>query len=484
MPRERIKSFILVGLLIISVFQVGILWSGSDNSSPFYFAAKVFNMPQENTNPEVDETDYAFDTDAKQIILNPFRVTLCDGEAHYVVPRNSDEFTILKETSFLLYEDTLGERMIRKDISVETWNSLMSKQSILFEFKTPITREVIMWSTGFYNVSSGAPEDVQKLLVIPREGATVGLYVLTSTGAIQYVAKSVSISVMEKMYSETLSVIDVDNSSTIKFATISEFGANSYPEFRGDVMGNIYGRESVTFRSLLYTVPFFVRSAEFTHSILGDEINSYSRSNEADNNIMIFKNYSNVYRFNSDGIMEYSYIPSVLAQDKGDMFAALSNVMTFVQRIKNDLLVEPELYLSGMSQDETSYQFTFDYIFKDTPVFIRHELKQMEETIIQENAVVIRASSKRTITCRWALVDMFFSVDEKDMLSAFDTIDVTNISKMAVNDISFVYYFDMNINKDHNDTARPVWPEWRIEAPDGSAVFVPMKESMRVSSNG
>ena len=478
MKKERFKSFILVLLLIASVFQVGILWSGSDYSFPFYYAASVFNPPQDNISaayPDIPDVD----ADAKQILLNPYRVTLCDGEGHYVIPRKSEEFNDLKEISFLLFEDILNERAVRKDIGEEAWSALVSRKSILFEFKVPIAKEAIMWSIGFYSASSGAPDDVHKMLVIPKEGATVGLYALTSNGAVQYAPRSVSVSVMEKLFSETLSVIDIESVNVTKYATVSEFGANSYPGFRGDVLANIYGRKSTSFNTLMYTVPFFVRSAELSYMVLGDEINSYSRSNESDNNMMIFKNYSNVYRFNNHGIMEYSYIPSVQPQDKGDLFVALSNAMAFVQRIKNNLLSEPELYLSSMSQDETSYQFTFDYIYGDFvygdyPVFFRHESRHMEETITQENAIVVSANSRRTLACSWAIVDMYFGSDSQNFQTAFDTINVTNISTMQVDDISIVYYFDMNSYMDQNNTAMPVWPVWRIEGTEGSAEYIPM----------
>ena len=78
--------------------------------------------------------------------------------------------------------------------------------------------------------------------------------------------------------------------------------------------------------------------------------------------------------------------------------------------------------------------------------------------------------------CRWALVDMYFGSGLKNLLTAFDTIDVTNFSRMSVDDINIVYQFDMNNYKDQTDTAGPVWPEWRIESPENGTVFIPMRD--------
>jgi len=478
--RERFKSLILVVLFIISILQVGIIWNNEDHSSPFYFVTKYLNIPQ--ARPErgtVDEADLG--AGAKQILLNPFRITLCTGDEHYTVPRSSEEFNKIKETVFLLIEEVMGGRALRKDIEQETWNSLVSRKSILFEFDVPIPLDAVKWAIDYYNTSSDAPENVWKILVIPRESSGVGFYVLTSRGAIQFAPKSVSMSSLEKLYSETLTATDANNLNTIEYSTIHEFGANSYPGFRGDVMGAIFGRKSTLFRNLKSSVLFFVRSAELANTVLGDDINSYSRSNESGADMMIYKNFSNLYRFYSNGIMEYSYIPSVVVQDKGDVYSALTHALVFVQRIKNGLLDEPELYLSGISQDEASWQFTFDYIFGDFPVFFYHELKMMDEVVIQENAVVIRANDKRIISCKWALVDIYFGNDIKELNTAFDTIDVTNISRMSVDDISIVYYFDMTGDgrKQSGGDINQAWPVWRIEDPEGGRLFIPLREASK-----
>ena len=479
MKKERFKSFVLIVLLIISVLQMGIIWSNDDHSSPFYFAARMLNIPGSWPERAAAEAP-GWNPDAKHILLNPFRVSLSTGDEHYIVPRNSEGFASIKDTVYSLFEEALEGRAQRRDLPEGAWETIVSRRSILFEFKMPIPLDVIKWGIDFYNVSSGAPADIYKVLIIPREGAGVGFYILTSTGVIHFLPRTVTVAEIERLYAAALEAIDVDNMNVIKYAMVHEFGGHAYPGFRGDVKGNIYGRQSTIFRNLKHAVPFFVRSAEFANTVLGDDINSYSRQNEGVNNTMIFKNFSNLYRFHGSGLMEYSFIPTVSPHDKGDIFLALSQSMTFIQRIKNDLLREPELYLSGISQDEASWQFTFDYIFGDFPVFFYNETVMMDEVLVQDNALVIRANGKRAISCRWVLVDMFFGNDIRELQTAFDTIDVTNFSRMSVDDISIVYHFDMTDEgrqPGEGASIRPAWPVWRIEGPGGEAQFVPLRET-------
>jgi hypothetical protein len=474
------------------------------------------------------------DADAKQIILNPYRATLCDGEQHYTIPRSGEEFTNIKEASFIFHREILSQRAQKRDISLDVWNAMVSKPSILLEFKVPIPQDVIKWAVDNYSASSSAPNDVQKLLILPKDGSNVGLYVQSSSNEVfYYTSNEISTPVMENYYSGALTAINLDDANVIKYATIYEFGADSFPGFSGDVMGNIYGKRSTMFRNFKYEVPFSHRGPEIANTVLGDDINSYSRSSEVGGDLLLFKNFSNLYRVHSDGIMEYSYIPTANAQDKGDIYSALSNAMGFVLKIKTNLLDEPELYLSGMSQDDASYQFTFDYIHFDFPVYFSHKATRMGEVIVQSNAVVIQSNGKRVISCRWALVDIYRGTEIRNLQTAFDTIDAANIFSMSVSDISIAYHFDMNSDReqagsadrsdkgaadrpdqgstgrpdqgnagrpdqgnegrpdqgstgmsdqgnagrpDQGNAGRPAWPEWRIEDPERGAFIIPMRE--------
>jgi hypothetical protein len=428
----------------------------------------------------------ATNADAKEIILNPYRATLCNGEEHYVIPRNGEEFANIKEASFIFYKEILSQRAQKRDISLDTWNSMVSKPSILLEFKVPMTQEVIKWAVENYSTNTSTPNDVQKMLIIPKDGMNVGLYVQSSSNeTFYYTSKDIGTPVMEENFSKAFTAIDADNNNVIKYATINEFGADGFPGFKGDVMGNIYGSRSTIFRNFKYEVPFPHRGPEIANTVLGDDINSYSRSNEEGGDLLVFKNFSNLYRFHSDGIMDYSYIPTANVQDKGDIYAALSNAMNFVLRIKSNLLDEPELYLSGLSQDDSSYRFTFDYIHFDYPVYFSHKTKLMGEVVEQSNAVVIRANSKRVITCSWALVDIYRGTEIRNLQTAFDTIDAKNIFSMTVSDISIAYHFDMNSDRDQADGAdrlgqgyagKTAWPEWRIEDPERGTFIIPMRE--------
>ena len=123
-----------------------------------------------------------------------------------------------------------------------------------------------------------------------------------------------------------------------------------------------------------------------------------------------------------------------------------------------------EYYLSGVKEEKGYYEFTFDYILNNTPVFINYNSKSQDKALIN-NAVTITANSKRVINCWW-LIKKFtqgnetgqYYVDFSSFISLLDNMfqdnESLNFKNFSIEDISVSYEVKSG---SENQSLEPVW---------------------------
>ena len=270
------------------------------------------------------------------------------------------------------------------------------------------------------------------------------------------------------------------DAGTIRYMTISDVGGGRFPGFSPDVFCIVEGPKTSDFRRIRYTAPTEVRDkTELENIILTNDIYSYNRSIDY-NDTLVFKNITSIYRLYKDGFMEYNYIPQTQPGEKGALAAALDKSISFILNIEKPLLGSADLILSGIyeSESEPTYEFTFDYIIDDYPVYFHYEQMQGDKVTEYKNAITIRANANRVVSCRWMLVDLFFATDTKKMQLYFDRIEVgQSLTRMAVTDIAMAYNIDMAASRDAGPgPGYYEWPVWAITSPDGYVQSVNMSE--------
>ena len=275
----------------------------------------------------------------------------------------------------------------------------------------------------------------------------------------------------------------------MRFMTIDEVGGGRFPGFSPDVFCVVEGPKTGDFKRIRYTAPTNVRDMpELENIILSSDVYSYRRSIDF-YDTLVFKNVSNIYSLYNNGLMEYNYIPLTQPAEKGGVAAALEIAAGYIMNIEQNLLGGADLVLSGIYGDESdlTYRFTFDYIIDDYPVYFVSAQPDTDVYGEYQNAISIVANSNRAISCRWMLVDLFFTSESKDMHLYFDRIEVgQSLTGMAVTDISVAYVVYLTDTPETGGTsitggepgagARYGWPVWAITAPDGAVEAVDMTE--------
>ncbi|MDR1439300.1 MAG: hypothetical protein LBJ10_04615 [Clostridiales bacterium] len=416
---------------------------------------------------------------AAAVILNPYKITICDGEeTHYLLPRGSELFSAVVGNGRHFYEEILSRKPAR-DLAAADWADLVTRRSILIEFKIPIRQDVLKWAIDLYNTALNTPQDMRKLLIVPDDSAgkpAISLYVLSSDKITQFSLDSSDFAGVRTLLNENLRALGGEGAQNIvQYKTIGEFGGSSFPGFRSDVLCVVDGQKTNIYRKLKYSAPTDIRDkGDLEDIVLGNDIYSYNRSLDY-SNTLVFKNITSIYRLRKDGFMEYSYTSPIQPFEKGGLVGALRSATEFVLNIETQLLGGADLYLSGIYENESdlTYRITFDYILDDYPVFFQYLQKQGDSTLTYQNAINVLANESRTISCKWTLVDLFFGTDVKRMQTYFQTIDSPeSLTKMSVMDISISYYVDMN----NYTNSTSLWPVWALELENGEVQMIPLRD--------
>ena len=197
--------------------QVGFLWGDFNHRFPLNFVFGNNSGQEVRINSYRSEIDPA---DAASVIINPYRITICDGGlqpqktqiAHYPVSRKSDLFAVLNERCRTFCEEVMIVAA-DSDIPIDQWGDLVSGRGILIEFRAPLTQDIIKWLYDRSNTSPGSPTEISKLLIIPEERAgkqAIFLYVLSNNRIVRVLSPSANYYDMQKLISDGLHTLSGD----------------------------------------------------------------------------------------------------------------------------------------------------------------------------------------------------------------------------------------------------------------------------------
>ena len=184
--KERIKSIILITLFVISLIQVGILWSKQSHRLPISFLAGIFNKPVMDVSDEMTRNE----------LFIPYRLVVSNGDdAHWVVGREDPLHKALWDEAKAYLADIADGNIAEISSDMDNWGEVTSKRGFTAEFKTGaagINSDLIKWFLNKLNSSEDIPS-VNKLMLIPETGSIPGtntMYIYESTGRVhRYAAR-------------------------------------------------------------------------------------------------------------------------------------------------------------------------------------------------------------------------------------------------------------------------------------------------------
>jgi hypothetical protein len=462
MKRETIKSYILITLIITCFIQVGILWNYQNHGFPISFLRSFINRYYlENT-----ELDEKF---AREEFFTPYRIVISSGwESHWVVEREDKNFNILWEDAKLHLQEVLNSKSYQIFIPNERWGEFITKRGYSIEFKTNIKRSLLRYFLGFSGTGSDDSPGLYKMMVVPGDFGGVKhttIYIMDNTGIYMYDTRLQKDGLGYDEFQKMISKLEQSRyDKVLEYKVFAELVNTE--RFNYSVSPDVLFQYSSAYKgynNISCYVPEKIGRVNFEKPnnldelakiVLGKEKDSYDHSIDS-NGTVLFQNLDSIYRIYSDGFLEYRYIPGVDGIDKGNIGSAFASALSFVKRISELNNTKSSLYLSGISERQGYFIFTFDYLVEDVPVTFGEDFKA-RGNYSERNAVVIEVKGKRVVGCRWILRS--FEKSREEYMYNMNTIDLLSKSKLKLSDVSIRdMYVSYVINKAEGKSLQPYW---------------------------
>ncbi|NJD01680.1 MAG: hypothetical protein FIA99_03560 [Ruminiclostridium sp.] len=445
--KERIKSIVLIILFVISLIQVGILWTKQSHRLPISFLSGIFSTPQITVSDEITRNE----------LFVPYRLILSSGEySHWILDRNNPLYKqFWEEVKFYLAAILKGDLSPLAGVT-ESWGDITSKRGFVFEFKTEIRPDLLKWFLGNPESTVEIPA-VYKIMIIPDSTNdslnTIYIYdINNNTNKKVYKYQSWGDS-GGKSLTEILSEFEVQNQDTYRsHYTIHDSNIEKRWDIEPDILYVSTLPAFWPYSLVTSSIPSSVRNEnELAEVMLSNQKERYQKNTYNDGTIQFSIN-ENLYKFYPDGSMIFENSSEVDSSVREDVGAALLNAYGFIKKAASLTNTKADIYLSGLDQlQNNTYRFSFDYMINGYPIYIDLTTGSGAKAT---NAVTIDANSKRVLKCQYIIRD-FTSAGKKSYNDRL--MDV-----MAGSDIKYKQIKNMGVGYVMNSVEDKLLPPYMV----------------------
>jgi hypothetical protein len=388
--KERLKTILIIVLIITGLLQIGILWSYQNQGSPFSFLLPLFSKEIQVSNESIREKLFA-----------PNKLVVSNGENDYWIISESHDFygKFFSEVAAGLSKIATGSTQL--NASDETWESIITRRGIIVDFGFTMEPDLMGWFLG-----TGSPvQDIpsfSKLMIrrdIVRED-TGTIYIRSTDGTV-YSTNQVRFEQAANLSNVISRLEEGSKNKYRRYKTLSGSKLNK-AEDEPDILYVAASPRYWPYKVLTVNIPVEADSEEsLIRDILGEEEGRYNKYTY--NGDMIQYTYgSNIYRYYSDGYLTYRYLGSA---DTGGAKAseALMNAYKFIARANGPQGPETEIVLSAVKRKAGGiYEFCFDYRVDSLAVKTEYVKKDGSDGKL-DHAIRILADGKRVLECDWLI---------------------------------------------------------------------------------
>lgn len=483
--KERIKSIVLLILLLTSIIEVGILWFYQNHGLPISFLSGLFTTSSSTSSNVNDE------------YFKPYRMVLSGGiELHWIVSEKEDAFDRLWKDikdNYLkqLAKGVKAEAQQAVPYSDEEWGELINKKGIILDFNTPIKSDLISLFLTGDDTSARELDGIYKIMLLPWEDVNNNqvFYIYDGERIHRYVLPFSKNGLSRDEFDKIYSYYSDPESGKRQCSTVTEIGKTDKPiPVRPDVFfpkGSRFG----DYYDYTSSVPELLTSkatkassdySSIENAVVGERDSNYDSTVSPIDNALVFKNINNVFRIHNNGLLEYKYISSPGETENTNLNKAFENAVTFIEKRKS--LIEgdtaPLIYLSGVSRQKDYIEFTFDYVINGMTINTDYYLNGEDNSALK-NAITIRANSKRVINAWWVVMKFEQSKNTvryndsfTDLISNYfdDYKQLTSDSNFFMEDVRLSYVIK-NIGE-----KQLLKPMWVVATSDGKVYSIPARQ--------
>jgi hypothetical protein len=204
---------------------------------------------------------------------------------------------------------------------------------------------------------------------------------------------------------------------------------------------------------------------EIARIITGSNESNYITSRDSENTV-ILKNINNIYRYYSEGVLEYNYISGPGAKPEADYSVMISNVAKQLSSF-DPFIDTNQIYLSDIRSGSGTYTFTFDYTFNNRSVAV--EIPYSGKTA--KNMIQIVSNGLDVIS--YVVVPLEAYKKEQINVQSLDFVSLLDNLKSISGSVGFTFKDYQRVYvADSFDENNEVYPKWEIVSYDNAKYYI------------
>lgn len=455
------KSILMIFLLLLCVFQMGILWSDKSPGIPFPFLSRSL-WPKTET-VKIDEV--------KGLYVHPKRIVVSDGGTgitegngkYWPLSSDSDAYQGIWADFTGSYLKQIFEKSPEGE-NIADWNTTMKKKCIIIEFKISVPVGILQWMSGTEKPMMPPFNKIHKIAIIPDNiNYNQNILYITDDGESAY---------------EYVVTIEGGMKKEDYMGLINGFGGNdaiipmtlvgTYHPVKNDELLAVLSdkKEERIIWDLAVKTPkeiiLQMDNVDTIQEILLDLGSKYTKFYE--NTVLneetglsevrtevLFSDDEKIVKYYQNGFFDYRL--RQLNGPKGTIEEAFEKAVAFIEARRKKIIYETDINLRGYdSSKENYYVFTFDYVFDDMDIEVLDE-----ETKTIGPVITISANRERVLDVKWHIKTVEYNdYHNYYNLNFYDFYENQLVSEPQfggqIQDIAFKYLYSENGMR-----AEPYW---------------------------
>lgn len=395
--KERIKTRILILLVILSVIQMGIHWNNQTQGVPFNFISAIFTSNGKTPSLDIETL--------REKYFKPEAVIVSIGTNYWKLDDRDSQFEKVWKDVRDNYLPILIKQKAENILPKEQWAGITSSRCVRIDFLTNWPSGIVHWFEGVRPGDVKGFEGILSVAVIPIPEANVNqsvntVYVYDGKQVYQYQIDIKNDFLPKSYYAKLADELSNKNKS-------GQSLLSSYPNFvtEKDIYISKIGDQGSNYDTIKVSIPepIILNSTNLENYNIQDNIllnqkESLSAQYSDNSNSVLFTDTENLYKLFNNGVLEYKYIPTNTSQ-AGDISAAFNHALAFIEHRKH-LIGDADIVLTYIEKEKEKNYYLMKFEYKINSVFAYYSDNQKAPISVP---LTIKANSERILECRWVI---------------------------------------------------------------------------------
>lgn len=391
--KEKIKTRILILLVILSVIQIGIHWNKQTQGLPFRFISTIFSSNGKPVSLDIETL--------REEYFKPEAVIVSIGSNHWRLDERDAEYDKVWKDIRDNYLPLMIKQKAENILSKEEWLKIIRSRCVRIDFAINWPGSIVHWFEKAKPVDAKNFEGIRSIVIVPDDNvnqAVNTVYVYDEKQVFRYQI-DIKNEFLKKSYYSKLAD-ELSNKNIPRQSLLS-----SYPNFVSDkdIFVPMPGEQGSNYDTVEVSIPeqiilnrSNIENYSIQDSILLNQKESLSAQYTETSDNVLFTDTENLFKLFNDGVLEYKYIPTNTAQ-AGDLSAAFNHALTFIEH-RRPLTGEASIALTKIVPEKGYYLMEFNY--KLNGVFAYYSDNPEYR---MSSPLIIKANSERILECRWVI---------------------------------------------------------------------------------